>query len=144
MLYFYFMLVLGAFFVIAAVLLLIVLYVDRDYSLFNVAKIIGMLAVGGLFLAVTLPSLKYVVLKEYDVVAGKCVIDIVSSGRSSDVQFNMIDTDEWFTFRDIPELGAYGKSIPYYCEVTVTKDHMFEIGYKIFDAETRELLLTSK
>jgi hypothetical protein len=138
------MLALGAFFVIAAVLLLIVMYVDRDYSLFNVAKIIGLFVVGGLFLAVTLPSLKYVVLKEYEVVAGKCVVDIVSSGRSSDAQFNMIDTDEWFSFREIPELDAYGKSIPYFCEVTVTKDHMFEIGYKIFDAETRELLLTSK
>ncbi|MCT4476955.1 hypothetical protein N0U24_07220 [Peribacillus frigoritolerans] len=56
----------------------------------------------------------------------------------------MLDTGEMFTFNDIPALDAYGKSIPYYCEVTVTKDHMFEIGYKIYDAKTRKLILTSE
>ncbi|MBT2724439.1 hypothetical protein [Bacillus sp. ISL-46] len=92
----------------------------------------------------TLPSLKYVVLKEYDVVSGKCVIEIDSSGRSSEADFNMLDTGEMFTFNDIPALDAYGKSIPYYCKVTVTKDHMFENGYKIYDAKTRKLILTSE
>ncbi|WP_342430322.1 hypothetical protein [Neobacillus sp. FSL H8-0543] len=144
MVFFYVMLILGALFVISAVFLFIVIYVDRDYSLLNVVKCIGMLLIGVLLLAVTLPSLKYIVLKEYDVVSGKCVIDINSSGRSSEADFKMLDTDEFFTFRDIPALDAYGKSIPYYCEVTVTKDHMFEIGYKIYDAKTQKLILTSK
>ena len=84
------------------------------------------------------------VLKEYDVVAGKCVIEIDSSGRSSEADFILLDSDEIFTFRDIPALDAYGKSIPYYCDVTVTKDHMFEISYKIYDVKTRKLILSSK
>lgn len=44
--------------------------------------------------------------------------------------------------RNIPELDAYGKSIPYYCEVTVTKDHMVEISYKIYDEKTRKLIIS--
>lgn len=56
----------------------------------------------------------------------------------------MLDTDEMFSFRDIPALDAYGKSIPYYCKVTVTKDHEFGVSYKIYDAKTRKVILTSK
>ncbi|WP_413306137.1 hypothetical protein AA0X95_05170 [Bacillus sp. 1P10SD] len=144
MFFYYLMLILGALFVIGAVIAFIVMYSDRDYSFLNVSKSLGSLLVGVLLLAVTLPSLKYVVLKEYDVVSGKCVIEIDSSGRSSEADFEMPDTDEIFSFRDIPELDAYGKAIPYYCEVTVTKDHMFEISYKIYDVKTRKLILTSK
>ncbi|TWD96485.1 hypothetical protein FB550_111145 [Neobacillus bataviensis] len=144
MFFYYLMLILGALFVIAAVFAFIAMYGDKDYPLLNVGKSLGIFLIGFLFLAITLPSLKYVVLKEYDIVSGKCVIEIDSSGRSSEADFEMLDTDEMFTFRDIPSLDAYGKSIPYYCEVTVTKDHMFEISYKIYDAKTRKLILTSK
>lgn len=141
---YYFMLILGVSFVIVAVFLFILMYSDKDYPLLNVGKSLGTFLIGVLLLAVTLPSLKYVVLKEYDVVSGKCVIEIDSSGRSSEADFKMLNKDEIFTFRDIPALDAYGKSIPYYCEVTVTKDHMFEISYKIYDIKTRKLILTSK
>ena len=141
---FYLMLILGALFVIGTVFALIVVYGTKDFRLLNVGKILGILLLGVLLLAITLPSLKYVVLKQYDLVSGKCVIEIDSSSRSSEADFKMLNTDEMFTFRDIPALDAYGKSIPYYCEVTVTKDHMFEIGYKIFNAKTRKLILTSK
>ena len=144
MLVYYLMLILGALFVNGAVFSLIVMYGTKDFRLLNVGKSLGILFFGVLLLAITLPSLKYVVLKKYDVVSGKCVIEIDSSGRSSEADFKMLDTDEMFTFKDIPELDAYGKSIPYYCEVTVTKDHMFEISYKIYDAKTRKLILTSK
>ena len=78
------------------------------------------------------------------VVKGDCVIEISSSGRSSEATLDMLDTNELFSFTHIPELDAYGKSIPYYCEVTVSKDHMFEIGYKIYDVNSRQLLLTSE
>lgn len=141
---YYFMLILGALFVIGAVFVLIVMYGTKDFRFLNVIKILGILFFGVLFLAITLPSLKYVVLKKYDVVSGKCVIEIDSSGRSPEADFKMLNTDEMFTFRDIPALDAYGKSVPYYCEVTVTKDHMVEISYKIYDAKTRKLILTSK
>ncbi|WP_146137264.1 hypothetical protein [Planomicrobium soli] len=93
---------------------------------------------------ITLPSLKYMLLKEYDVVKGNCTIEVSSSGRSADATFRMPDTDDVFSFNDIPELDAYGKAIPYYCEVTVSEDHMFEVDYKIFDVETRELLQSSE
>ncbi|MEH7302309.1 hypothetical protein [Neobacillus drentensis] len=144
MLFYYFMLILGAIFVIGAVFAFIVMKGDRDYSFSNVGKSLGSFLVGVLLLAVTLPSLKYVVLKEYDVVSGKCVIEMTSSGRSSEADFDMLDTDEIFSFRDIPDLDAYGKAIPYYCKVTVTKDHMVEISYKIYDVKTRKLIVTSK
>jgi hypothetical protein len=36
----------------------------------------------------------------------------------------------------------YGRAVPYYCEVTVTKDHEFEVSYKIYDAKSRDLILT--
>ncbi|MED4224461.1 hypothetical protein [Neobacillus cucumis] len=144
MFYFYFMLILGAVFVIGAVIAFIVMFVDKKYRLLTIGKSLVALIFGVLLLAVTLPSLKYVMLKEYDVVSGKCVIDINSSGRSSEADFKMLDSDEVFTFKDIPALDAYGKSIPYYCKVTATKDHMFEISYKIYDVKTRKLILTGK
>ena len=144
MLLYYVMLILGVLFVIGAVISFFVMYANRYYRLLNIGKSLGAFLMGILLLAVTLPSLKYVVLKEYDVVGGKCVIEIDSSGRSSEADFTMLDTDELFSFRDIPSLDAYGKAIPYYCEVTVTKDHMVEIRYKIYDAKTRKSILTSK
>jgi hypothetical protein len=143
MLIYYLMLMLGALLVIAAVVAFIVMYSHKEYPLLNVCKSFASFLIGVLLLAFTLPSLKYVVLKEYDVVSGKCVIEIDSSSRSSAADFKMLDTDELFIFNDFPALDAYGKSIPYYCELTVTKDHMFEIGYKIYDAKTRKLILAS-
>lgn len=139
---YYLMLSLGVLFVIAAVISFIVIYRGKDYSLLKIIKKGGVLLIGVLMLVITLPSVKYVVLKEYDVVTGKCVIEIDTAGRSSSAEFNMLNKDEWFSFRNIPELDAYGKSIPYFCEVTVTKDHMVEISYKIYDEKTRKLIIS--
>ncbi len=138
------MLILGASMVFIAVGTFIYMYVEKEFTLLNIGKFIGALLMGVLCLMVTLPSLKYMLLKEYDVVKGDCTIEITSSGRSTESTFAMRDTDELFYFTHIPELDAYGKSIPYYCEVTVTKDHEFEISYKIYDVNSRELLLTSE
>lgn len=141
---YYFMLILGALFVPFAVVFFIYMYVNKELTLLNAGKTIGAFLIGVLLLVITLPSLKYMLLKEYDVVKGGCSIEITSSGRSTEATFDMLDTDELFSFTHIPELDAYGKSIPYYCEMTVTKDHMFEIGYKIYDVNSRELILTSE
>lgn len=138
------MLILGTWLVIVALFAFITMCCDKAYPLLKVGKSFGIFSMGVLILAFTLPSLKYVVLKEYDIVSGKCVVEIDSTGRSSTADFKMLDTDEIFIFNDIPELEAYGRSIPYYCDVTVTKDHMFEMDYKIYDAETRKLILTSE
>ncbi|MES9684443.1 hypothetical protein ABWK22_16385 [Gottfriedia acidiceleris] len=120
------------------------MFIDRVYSLVKISKSIGCLLLGVLLLAFTLPSLKYVVFKQYDVVSGRCVIEIDSSSRTSEADFDMQDTDEIFTFRDIPKLDAYGRSVPYYCKVTVTKDHNFEVSYKIYNSKTRKLILASE
>jgi hypothetical protein len=144
MLMYYAMLTLGVVLVIIAVFTFFAMYSDKNYTIANVGRGILALLLGVLCLVMTLPSLKYVVLKEYDVVSGNCVIEIDSSGRSSEADFKMLNTDEMFSFRDIPALDAYGKSIPYYCKVTVTKDHQFGVSYKIYNVKTRKLILTSK
>lgn len=143
---YYVMLILGTVFAISAVIIFITMYLKGEQSLLKVGKNLGRLLIGALLLWITLPSLKYVVFKEYDIISGKCVIEIssASSGRFSEAEFKMLDTGEVFTFRDIPTLDAYGKSIPYYCEVTVTKDRMFEVSYKIYDVKTRKLISTGK
>ncbi|TWT27248.1 hypothetical protein [Planomicrobium sp. CPCC 101110] len=138
---YYAFLLVGIFFIGMAVYLCMLMYFEKKVTLNNVAMTVLGLLIGGTALMTTLPSLKYILLKEYDVVKGDCVIEI-SSGKTADATFRMPDTDDVFSFTDIPELDAYGKAIPYYCEVTVSKDHMFEIGYKIFDMESRELLAT--
>ena len=134
------MLILGTLFVIFSVIFFIYLSVNKELTFLNAAKNISAFLIGVLLLAVTLPSLKFMLLEEYDVVKGECRIDITSSGRSTESTVEMLDTDETFYFTHIPSLDAYGKAIPYYCEVTVTKDHLFEIGYKIYDVNSRELI----
>jgi len=144
MLTYYSMLIVGLFLIFGAVFIFMPMFINRVYSLLNISKCIGCLFLGILLLAITLPSLKYVVFKQYDVVSGRCVIEIDSSSRTSEADFDMQDTDEIFTFRDIPKLDAYGRSVPYYCKVTVTKDHNFEVSYKIYDSKSRKLILASE
>ena len=127
-------------FVLGALIFLMLMYGDGELEFLSIIKTLGALLMGLLCLWITTPSLKSVITKDFDVVNGKCTIEIYSSGRSSDSTFNMIDTDEQFSFMEIPELDAYGKSIPYYCEITVTKDHMWEMDYKIYDLKTRQLM----
>ncbi|MEW4282440.1 hypothetical protein Q0N35_01975 [Priestia koreensis] len=144
MLMYYVLLTVGFLSLIVAIVRSISMHRDKSYTLLNVGKTLIALVIGVFCLVMTLPSLKYIVLKEYDTVSGKCVIDIDSAGRSSEADFAMTDTDEDFIFRNISNLDAYGKSIPYYCQVTVTKDHQFEISYKIYDAKTRKLVSSGK
>ena len=99
---------------------------------------------GVVILMITLPSLTYMLHKDYDVVKGRCIIEIDSSGRSSQAIFRMDDSDDVYTFLDIPDLDSYGRAVPYYCEVTVTKDHLFEISYTIYDVHSREPVQSSK
>lgn len=144
MFYYYLILTIGAFLLIVAIIGFISMYRNKDYTFYGVVKGFVACLLGALLLWVTLPSLKHVVLKEYDLVNGKCVIEIDSAGRSTVANFKMLETGEIFAFNDIPSLDAYGKAIPYYCEVTATKDHMFEISYKIYDSKTEKLILTSE
>ncbi|WP_449621203.1 hypothetical protein [Robertmurraya sp. Marseille-Q9965] len=137
---YYGLLTLGVVFFLCGIIGSIYMWTVKGFTTFNKLKALGGVLLGGLLLWITIPSLKYMILKEYDVVKGSCTIEIDSSGRSSEAIFRMPNTDEIFSFSDIPELDAYGKAIPYYCEVTVSKDHMFEVNYKIYDAQSRELI----
>lgn len=136
--YYYFLFSLGVLIVIGSAIFFIRMYRKREIKFWPTIKMLSGFLIGLLLLWMTVPSLKYVITKDFDVVNGKCTIEISSSGRSSD--FNMLHTDEQFNFNEIPELDAYGKSIPYYCEVTVTKDHMWTMDYKIYDLKTGKLI----
>ncbi|TRZ40408.1 hypothetical protein CEQ21_05710 [Niallia circulans] len=144
LLVYYFGLCVGFFLVILAIYAFLQMHRKRAYPISKIGKASGAVVLGALILMVFLPSLKYMLLKEYDVVKGQCVIDVDSAGRSSMADFVMHDTNEIFSFKDIPQLDAYGRKIPYYCAVTVTKDHIWEISYKIYDIDTKELIVTSK
>lgn len=141
---YYFILVLGILFVTGATGYFIYTYINKEFVLFDVVKAIGIFLLGTLLLMMTLPILKSMLLKEYDVFQGECRVEIAPFGRGTEAIFNMVDIGEQFTFSDISELNAYGKSVPYYCEVTVSKDHLYGIDYKIFDAESHELLIKTK
>lgn len=131
---------LGALLVIGSAIFFILMYRMREIKFWPTIKMLSGFLMGLLILWMTVPSLKYVITKEFDVVNGKCTIEISTSGRSADSTFNMINTDEQFTFNEIPELDAYGKSIPYYCEVTVTKDRMWAMDYKVYDLKTGKFM----
>ena len=137
---YYFLFSLGVLLVIVSAIFSIRMYRKRELKFSSIIKMLSGFLMGLLIVWMTAPSLKYVITKDFDVVNGKCTIEIFSSGRSSDSIFNMLQTDEQFSFDEIPELDAYGKSIPYYCEVTVTKDHMWTMDYKIYDLKTRKLI----
>lgn len=130
----------GVLLAIGGAFFFVFMFVERDVDLWKTLQGLGALLIGVLFLVITVPSLKYVIMKDFDVVSGKCTIDVSSSGRTSDTTFNMVDKDEQFMFNEIPDLDAYGEAIPYYCEITVTKDHMWEMDYKMYDLKTRKLV----
>ena len=143
MLVYYFGLCVGFLLVIFAVYSFIQMYRKKAYPFIKIGKASGAIVLGALILIVFLPSLKYMLLKEYDVVKGKCVIEVDSAGRSTMADFIMQDSNDIYSFKEIPQLDAYGRKIPYYCAVTVTKDHMWEISYAIYDIDTKELIVTS-
>jgi len=121
-------------------ILLIFMYLDKELLSFDGFKSLLGFLVGVALLAITLPSLKSVIQKDYDVISGDCTIEVGSFGHRTSATFEMIETGEQYTSFDIPEMNAYGKSIPYYCRLTVTKDNMFNMGYEIYDVKSRKLI----
>ncbi|QFT89664.1 hypothetical protein FIU87_13465 [Bacillus sp. THAF10] len=141
---YYFILIIGILLLFFSIFWFGFMFKENKITISNICKVLFSLLFGGLLLAITLPSLKYMLFKEYEVVKGNCTIEIDSSGRSSSAAFKMVETDDVFYFIDIPDLDSYGRAVPYYCEVTVTKDHEFEISYKIYDAKSKKLIQTSE
>jgi len=130
----------GLLLVISQAILLIFMYQDNELLSFGGFKSLFGFLVGVTLLVLTLPSLKYFIQKDYDVISGDCTIEVESFGRRASATFDMVETNEQYDFFDIPELDAYGSSIPYYCKMTVTKDHKLEIGYEIYDVKSRKLI----
>lgn len=114
----------------------------RTLNGLSFVKLLLIAGVGTFLLIMTVPSLQYIVTKDFITVTGTCTIDINSSGRSSTTYFHFIETDERFQFDELPDLTAYGTSIPYSCSVLVTKDLAWEMGYSVSDMETGEVLAT--
>lgn len=140
---YYLIVAIGVFFTLGAVGEFLYMVIQKKFKFTAILRLLVTLLLGVTCLMITLPSLKYMVFKEYDVVKGECRVEISAAGRSASADFNLIETGDRFIFNEIPELDAYGKLIPYYCEVTVSKDHLIEIDYKIYDFETRDLMISS-
>jgi len=135
---------LGIVFFSISLIYIIQMYDDRKITFSKGSKTIAILSLGIFLLIITLPSLKYILFREYVQLDGACAIDIDTSARTAEASFEILDTGEIFSFRDIPELDIYGKKAPYYCTLTVTKDHNWEIGYKIYDLKTKELIVSNE
>lgn len=137
---YYAILVLGLLITLGAIAHFVYLSINREFGFLQITKLAGTFLLGMLLLVMTLPSLKSMLLKDYDEFQGECRIEITSTSRHPEAAFSMLDIEEQFYFSDVPELDAYGKAVPYYCEVIVSKDHLYGIEYRIFDAVSRELL----
>lgn len=137
---YYIVLSIGLILALSQAILLIFLYQDKELLSFDGFKSLLGFLVGVALLAITLPSLKSVIQNDYDVINGDCTIEVGSFGRRTSATFEMIETGEQYTSFDIPELDAYGKSIPYYCKLNITKDDMFTMGYEIYDVKSRKLI----
>lgn len=144
MVMYFLMLSLGIIFLLISVIYIVQMYKDRNYSLIKIGKTLVGLSIGIFLLLITFPSLKYIMLKEYVEVSGECIIEIDDSARYADARFEMLDTGEVYSFDNIPELDAYGKKVPYYCTLTVTKDNKWEIGYKIYNVNTKKLIISDE
>lgn len=144
---YYPVLLIGLLLVLSQAISLIFMYQDKELLSFDGFKSLFFFLVGVILLAITLPSLKSIIQKDYDVISGDCTIEVNSGERRASATFEMIETGEEYYFSDIPELDAYGNSIPYYCKVKVTKENMFteesmfNMGYEIYDAKSRKLIL---
>lgn len=141
---YYTLLIVGLVLLAMGVYWVVLIYKRKGFAASNIFKALLAFMLSGLLLVMTLPSLKYMVLKEYNVVKGDCTIEMDSAGRSPSVSIRMVDTGEIFDFNHFPDLDSYGRAVPYYCEVTVTKDHEFVIDYKVFDHESRVLIQGSE
>lgn len=127
----------GVVLTIVGVILFILMFVHREVEFWTTISALGAFLIGFVLLWVTIPDLKSIITKDFDVVKGKCTVEVVSSGSSlTDTTFNMIDTDEEFFTDGVPALDAYGEAIPYYCEITVTPKYGTVIDYKFYDLKT--------
>ena len=142
---YYLVLLVGIVMAAGSIFLFVTMVKDRIFPFLSILKTLGLFVVGIGLLVFTVPDLKSIVVKDYDKLEGKCTIDTAKNGRhhTTKTYFDMVYLDEEIMSKKKPALPAYGDSNPYYCEITVSKSHQFEMSYKVYDWKTRELLETS-
>ncbi|MED3662783.1 hypothetical protein P4476_12995, partial [Ureibacillus terrenus] len=150
---YYSLLIIGALLLLGTLGLLINLFITKKDKGFKLFFIIFLGFVGSIFFFGSLPTLKYVLAKDYEVIEGKCVLEVDSRDRGGyHYNIKMLDTDEEFSFASDMEVAfdepskikEYGVENTFYCEVTVTKDHELKLYHKIYDLNTGKLIVSGE
>lgn len=97
---YYAMLLIGVVLLFIGFFWFIYMFKEKEFTISNTFKALISLILSGLLLVITLPSLKFMLFKEYDVVKGNCTIEIDSSGRTSEASFKMDNSADVFYFRE--------------------------------------------
>lgn len=113
-----------------------------EFSLFFRLVLLCLFGVGLVWYSA--PSLKYVVYHDYATTKGVCTVEYNDESKPRTIDLYYDETGDYFSFLDRADLGAYGPDVPYTCHVTTTKDHEFEISYRIYDFKTDKLLYSSE
>ena len=144
--WFYLIFGLGVILYVVPIIKFVVMFMFQEFSIYKTIKSAFYLIIGIIILRITVPSLTYIIHKDFEVLQSECTIEIVVTkdggrgGNTTDITFHMLETGDEYYFSVIPELQDHDKTKHYYCDVTVTKDHMWEIGYEVYDLKSRELL----
>ncbi|WP_096550802.1 hypothetical protein [Ureibacillus thermosphaericus] len=149
---YYSMLIIGALLLLVTVRLLIELFKTKEHKGAMLFLIILVGFMGSLLFFGNLPTLKYVLTKDYEVIKGECVFEMDSSHLGFSFDMKMLDTNEDYFFATDAELAFdepskimdYGIENTFYCEVTVTKDHELKIHHKIYDPDTGKLIISGE
>ncbi|ACB60908.1 hypothetical protein Exig_1447 [Exiguobacterium sibiricum 255-15] len=143
-LFFYALFAGGIVCIILSILLYFWLREDTGIEFSTFGRLVFMCLLGVGLIWYTAPSLKYVFYHDYATIKGTCTVeyDDQSSPRTMDLYYDK--TDDYFSFFDRADLGAYGPDVPYTCHVTTTKDQEFEISYRLYDVKTNRLLYSSE
>ncbi|QNR21066.1 hypothetical protein HNY42_09005 [Exiguobacterium sp. Helios] len=136
---YFFIFLLGVSFFLPACYLLVLHFDNKQHSFFKKLKWTGILLIGLLCLWMTMPSFTEMVFRDYRVLEGACVLEPSESKRTS-IDITLTETNDTFSFRDAPDLEAYGKKVPYYCRMTTTRNQAFEINYRVYEKDTKKLL----
>lgn len=136
---YFFIFLLGIAFVLPACYFLVLHFDNKQYAFLKKLKWTGVLLLGLLCLSIMGPSFTEMVFRDFRVLEGACVLE-PSESKGKSIDITLTETNDTFSFRDAPDLNAYGKKVPYYCRVTTTQNQAFEINYRVFDKDTKTLL----
>lgn len=139
---YFFIFLLGIAFVLPACYILVLRFGNRQYAFLKKLKWTGVLFLGLLCLWMTMSSFTEMVFRDYRVLESACVLE-PSESKGTSIDITLTETNDTFSFRDGPYLEAYGKKVPYYCQVTTTRNQEFAIDYRVYDKNTKKLLYTN-